>query len=94
MNLFTENFGVIIQVISFVLIAGSYYWKIRIDLKVVDMRIKKVEDDRNEKWQEYDKHKTKTEDKLSKQCEKLNEIAVGIAEIRNNIKWMRDKSNE
>ena len=88
MNLFIDNFGIIIQVVSFMLVASAYYWKIRIDLKVIDMRIEKVVEDRKEKWEEYDKQKIKTENKLSKQCEKLNEIAIGIVSLKGDIKWI------
>ena len=92
MNLFIDNFGIIIQVASFLLIASAYFWRIRIDLKVIDMRIDKVEEDRKKRWASYENQKEKTDNRLSKQCDKLNEIAIGIAEIRNNIKWMRDKT--
>ena len=91
MNLFVDNFGVIIQVISFMLVASAYYWKIRIDLKVIDMRIEKVEDNRREKWEKYDEQKIKMDDKLSKQCDKLNEIAIGNKGIKTDLEWIKNK---
>lgn len=91
MDLFVDNFGVIIQVVSFLLVASAYYWKIRIDLKVVEMRIEKIEDDREEKWIEYNNQKIKSEEKSSNQCKKLNDVITGIQEIKTNLKWLMKK---
>lgn len=91
MDLFVDNFGVIIQVVSFLLVAFAYYWKIRIDLKVVEMRIEKIEDDREEKWKEYHNQRKASDDRLHNQCNKLNEIALGVRGIQTNIKWLMNK---
>lgn len=91
MNIFTENFGIIIQVATMLIIFAGYYWKIRIDLKVVDMRINKIEEDRREKWINYGKQKEKIEERLTNQCDKLNEIAINIKSIQVDLRWVKEK---
>jgi len=55
------------------------------------MRIKAVEDDRQKRWEDYDKGKDKLSERLDKQCTKLNDVMIGLQAIDTNVKWLMKK---
>ena len=89
----------IIQLIIWIASAAGVYYKMRNDIalasktaktdnkatclliKLASERIDKIENDRNIRWMNY-------QEDQKDQDSKLSEIAIGIAKIQNNIKWI------
>lgn len=92
----------IIQLIIWVITAAGFYFKMRNDIniasttakadnkatcvliKLASERINKIEQDRLTKWNDYNKDQ-------KEQNNKLNEIAVGIESIKNDVSWLKNK---
>lgn len=91
MKLFVEHFDIVIQLLFFIFITTGSYYKFRFDLKTLNTEIDEIKEDRKVRWQKYESTKDKTENKLSEQCNKLNEIAIGIGKIQNDLSWLKNK---
>lgn len=92
----------IIQLIIWIVAAAGFYYKMRNDInmasttaktdnkatclsiKLTNKRIDKIAEDRERKWGNYNNDQ-------KEQNNKLNEIAVGIESIKNDVSWLKNK---
>ena len=59
----------------------SFYWMLKSDVRLLKQRMDEIEEDRRVKWTDYKITK-------SRSCDKLNEVIVGVREIKTNLKWI------
>lgn len=55
-------------------------------IRLANERIEKIEQDRNNKWEQYGCDQ-------KEQNNKLNEIVVGVKGIQTDMKWMKNKNS-
>lgn len=88
MNLLIEHFDIVIQLLFFIFITIGSYYKFRFDLKTINTEIEDIKEDRKLRWQKYESNKDKIENKTNELCNKINGVAIGIIEIKTDIKWI------
>ena len=60
-------------------------------IETVKEEIKEIKNDREKRQHDYKELEKKTDDRINNQCKKLNDIAVGIAGMCKDIKWIVKK---
>lgn len=97
-----ENLFGIIQLVIWILTAGSFYWKMRNDINLASQIAKtdnkatclsiKITNERINKIMEDREKKWGDYNKDQRdQNNKLNKIAVGIEGIQKDIEWIKNK---
>jgi len=85
------SYGTVIQVVSFTVLILGLYYKMKIDMKGLDLKIIAIQLDRNEKWNAYDKKQEKQDECLVKIMEGINKIGGDVGSIKTDIDWLKKK---
>ena len=89
MEEFNLNFNTIITIIGFIITAAGLYWKVRIDLTKLDLKIEEIQCDRQTRWAKNDEKADKTEAYLSDISRGINEVKVAIEGIKKDVEWLK-----
>ena len=83
------SYETVISIGSFILIASALYWKMRIDLKALDLKIIEIQCDRKERWAKYNEKQDKQDAYQSDILKGVNELKVNIKAIKTDIDWLK-----
>ena len=78
-------------IISNVIILAGIYWKVRIDIIKINVKIADIVCDRKERWGKYEEEKDKQEAYSSEILKGMSEVKGDIKAIRESIKWLEKK---
>jgi len=74
--------NLLITIGSYILVASGLYWKMRIDITRINLKIAEIQCDRKERWVRHD-------EKQDKSDAYFDDILRGIGEIKGDIKVLR-----
>jgi len=86
------EYSTVVNIIGFVVVVSAFYWKVRIDLKELDIKIAEITCDRKEKWAKYGEERDKQEAYMHELLTAISEMRGDIKSIKTNIDWL--KKNE
>jgi predicted nucleic acid-binding Zn-ribbon protein len=88
----------VITISTMLLGLAGIYWKVKIDLKSLDLKIAEIQCDRDERWKRHDEDRDKQDAYLDDIMRTVNglrsdmgELKGDIKSIRTNIEWLKNK---
>ena len=85
------NLQTLFTFIGFIVTIVGLYWKIRVDITELDLKIAEIQCDRKEKWAKHDEAQDKTESYNSEILNSIGAIKGDIKEIKNDLSWLKKK---
>jgi len=83
------SYGTMISICGFIVVATAFYWKMRIDLKAIDIKIVEIQCDRKERWSNYEKKQEKQDACLLAIMEGIKNMSGDIRAIKTDINWLK-----
>jgi hypothetical protein len=88
----------VITIATLVIGLAGLYWKVKIDLKAIDLKIAEIQCDRVERWKRHDEDRDKQDAYLDDIMQTINGLRADMGEmkgdvksIRTNIEWLKNK---
>jgi hypothetical protein len=85
------NYQTAVSLGGFVIITTGLYWKVRIDLKTLDLKIAEIQCDRKEKWSKYQESQDKKDACLDEIMKGVSELRGDVKSIKTHIEYLRKK---
>jgi len=83
------SFDTMLTIGVYILSISALYWKMRIDLSGINLKIAEIECDRKEKWAKHDEKQDKSDAYMDTILKSLNELRVDIKEVKTNLEWLK-----
>mgnify|MGYP001230943589 CR=1 FL=1 len=90
LELINKFYGLISLLAIFVSVIGVY-WKLKIEIKGLELKICNIEIDRKEKWEMYEKTRSELVNKIEQVHPALGEIKSQLASISADLVWIKKK---
>lgn len=88
LELINKFYGLISLLAIFVSVIGVY-WKLKIEIKSLEMKVCDIEIDRKEKWEMYERARTELANKIEQINPALIEIKTQLAGIGTDLLWIK-----
>jgi len=85
------SYSNVIQIIAYTSALIGFYYKMRVEMKELIVRIQTIEIDRKEKWETYSRKQEKQDECLSEIMKALSEVAGDVKTIKTDIDWLKKK---
>ncbi len=83
------SYSTVISICGFTLVATAFYWKMRIDLKEIDVKIAEIQCDRKERWNNYEKKQDKQDSFLNEIMQGIKDLGGDLKAIKTDINWLK-----
>jgi len=86
---FNVNFNTLVTLIGFVITSAGLYWKMRIDLTKLDLKIAEIQCDRAEKWKKHGEAQDKQDAISDEILRSISNLSGDIKAIKESIDWLK-----
>lgn len=88
----------VITIATLIIGLAGLYWKIKIDLKAIDLKIVEIQCDRDERWKRHDENRDKQDAYLDDMMKLITAVKQDLGELKGDVKatrtdiqWLKDK---
>jgi len=81
----------VINIVLFLSTVLGFYYKIRIGMKELDVKIAAIQADRKERWDAYEKKQYKQDECLENIMQGINLVSGDVKAIKTDIDWLKLK---
>ena len=83
---------------TYIVTGSSFYWKMKIDIAGLNLKIEELKEDRIRKWDEnrekwrcHDEAQLRNDDKFSQLLEVMGEVKVSVGVINERLSFLKEK---